>query len=180
VAKGSPTGWLDIEIVGTERGVERMLEVIDSSLSATGLAAFLFGSVGPWVQQRAEERFKNEGDDVSGKWAPLMPRTQEIRENYGFGGSHPINKRTGQLEDYITQGQVDVVTSPGYGILRFPGNPPNDTGLRQKMKTAQQGRAEPNTVARPVLGLNEKDLVAILNMLAFHIQYEGVVLGATS
>lgn len=175
----SPTGFIELEIIGNDRGVQRMLEIVDSSMSAVGLAAFLYGSVGPWVMSRAEERFKQEGDDVTGKWAPLMPRTQEIRESYGFGGSHPINKRTGELEDYITQGQVSVVTSPGVGILRFPGNPPNSPSLREKMKTAQQGRANPSTVARPVLGLNEKDLIAVMELLAFHIQHTGSIMGVT-
>jgi hypothetical protein len=179
VPSGAPVGFLDIEIVGNQRGVEAMLETIDSALSPVGLAAFLYGSVGPWVKQRAEDRFKAEGDDVTGKWAPLMPATQEIRESYGFGGSHPINKRIGELEDYITQGQISVVTTPGLGVLKFPGNPPATASLKEKLSTAQKGRAAPKTVPRPVLGLNEKDLTAVMTMLAFHIQHEGRLLGVT-
>lgn len=173
-----PTGWIDFEIVGDKAGVQHMLNAIDSALSVTGLAAFLYGDVGPWVKERAQQRFESEGDDVSGKWAPLMETTVDIRERGGFEGAHPINKRTGELEAYITQGQVGVVSSPGIGVLKFPQNEPKSKGLREKMKTAQGGRAVPNTVPRPVLGLNERDLSEVLVMLAFFVQTEGRLTGA--
>lgn len=169
MAKG-PVGFIDFEIVGNERGVQQMLNRIDSSLSPVGLAAFLHGAVAPWVQERAADRFAAEGDDVSGKWAPLQQSTIEIRENEGFGGAHPINRRTGELEEYITQGQVGVVSSPGLAVMTYPKNPPNTIGLRKKMETAQKGKFSPHTVARPVLGLNERDLGAVLTMLAFFVK----------
>lgn len=172
-----PTGWIEFEIVGNERGVEAMLMSINSALSPIGLAAFLHGGVGPWIQQRAAARFNAEGDDVSGKWAPLQEATVHIRETSGFGGEHPINKRTGELEAYITKGQINVTTTVGQGTLTYPGNPPSSRGLQEKMRTAQKGRTSPSTVARPVLGLNERDLSVIMTMLAFHIEHEGVRLG---
>lgn len=172
-----PGGFIDFEIVGDRKGVQHMLEVLDTALSPIGLAAFLYGVVGPWVQERAQERFASEGDDVSGKWAPLQETTVRIREDYGFEGSHPINKRTGELEEYITQGGVDVVSAPGAAVLKFPGKEPATKGLREKLSTAQRGRANPQTVARPVLGLNERDLAYTVTMLAFHVQGEGVSRG---
>lgn len=157
-----------------------MLETIDSALSPVGLAAFLYGSVGPWVKERAETRFRNEGDDVVGKWAPLAETTVTIRESYGFGGDHPINKRTGELEEYITQGQVAVTAGLGEASLKFPANEPKSPSLRTKVKTAQQGRSSPNTPARPVLGLGERDLGVVMTMLAFHVENEGRRLGHVS
>lgn len=177
MAKKSTGAFLDFEIVGDRHGVEEMLAVIDTALSPIGLAAFLYGVVGPWVQERAQDRFASEGDDVTGKWAPLMETTVRIREDYGFEGSHPINKRTGELEEYITQGGVSVTSAPGAGVLKFPGKEPSTKGLREKLKTAQQGRTNPNTVPRPVLGLNERDLAYTVTMLAFHVQGEGVSRG---
>lgn len=168
-----PTAFLDFELVGNERGVQEMLNSIDSALSPVGLATFLYGAVGPWVKQRAADRFTSEGDDVSGKWAPLAQTTVEIRETYGFEGARPINKRTGELEAYITQGEVGVTTAPGMGVLKYPKNPPSTKSLRQKVKTAQQGRTSPSTVARPILGLGERDLAQVVTMLAFHVQAEG-------
>jgi hypothetical protein len=173
-----PSGFIEFDIVGNERGVQQMLNSIDSALSPVGLAAFLYGAVGPWVKERAADRFQQEGDDVSGKWAPLQQTTIDIREHSGFEGPHPINVRTHELENYITQGDIGVTTSPGYGIMRYPQNPPKSKGLREKVKTAQGGRTTPPTVARPVLGLNERDLAQVLVMLAFHVQREGLTRNA--
>lgn len=147
-----------------------MLAHLDSSLSPVGLGAFLFGSVGPWVKRRAADRFANEGDDVSGKWLPLQQSTIEIREKAGFPGRNPINKRTGELEAYITQGQIGVTAGPGVGVLRYPDNAPRTRAIREKVKTAQKGRAMPATRPRPILGLNERDLAQVIEMLAFHVQ----------
>lgn len=167
-----PTGFIEFDIIGNERGVQRMLQVIDSALSPVGLASFLYG-VGEWVQERAQDRFAAEGDDVTGGWAPLRPATTEIRELAGWGAEHPINRRTGELEAYITQSDIGVTVAPGMGVMRYPNTEPKSPGLRTKVKTAQQGRARPKTVARPVLGLNEKDLGVVITMLAFHVQGYG-------
>lgn len=175
-----PTAWIDFEIVGGERGVQAMLQTIDSALSPVGLAAFLYGSVGPWVKQRAEARFTNEGDDVTGPWAPLKQTTVDWRESQGFGGEHPINRRTGELEEYITQGNIQVTATAGAGVMKFPGDAPRSKSLTEKMRTAQKGRVSPSTVARPVLGLNERDLGVVMTMLAFHIEHEGMRLGHVS
>ena len=148
------TGFIEFDIVGNQRGVQAMLERIDSALSPTGLAAFMGLAVGPWVKERAQSRFAQEGDDVTGKWAPLADATVEIREHAGFEGSHPINKRTGELEEFITQGQIGVVSTPGLTVMTYPKDPPAGKGIRQKMETAQVGRSFPSTKPRPVLGLN--------------------------
>lgn len=165
-----PTGFIDFEIVGTQHGVQKMLNHIDSALSPIGLAAFLYGGVQPWLVNRAKERFASEGDDVTGKWAPLQQSTVEIRQSQGFEGPHPINRRTGELERYITESGVDVVAAPGVGTLRFPGRNTTSKSVKQKLSTAQKGRINPSTVPRPVLGLNEKDLAVVMTQLALHIQ----------
>jgi hypothetical protein len=168
------TGFIDFDIIGNQRGVQAMLNSIDSALSPTGLASFLGLAVGPWVKERAADRFASEGDDVTGKWAPLQDTTIDIREKSGFEGAHPINKRTGELEEYITQGQVGITAAPGLAVMTYPKNPPATKSLKEKVSTAQRGRSNPSTVARPVLGLNERDLAQVLTMLAFHVQAQGV------
>lgn len=168
------SGFIDFDIVGNQRGVQAMLNSIDSALSPSGLATFLGMAVGPWVKERAQDRFATEGDDVTGKWAPLSEVTVDIREKSGFEGAHPINRRTGELEEYITQGQVGVVATPGLAVMTYPKNPPNTKSLKEKVSTAQRGRSNPSTVPRPVLGLNERDLAQVLTMLAFHVQAQGV------
>jgi hypothetical protein len=173
--KTKPTGFIEFDIVGNERGVQQMLDAVDSALSVTGLAQFLYGMVGPWVKQRAADRFQTEGDDVTGRWAPLQEATVRIRESAGHGGEHPINVRTGELEAYITGGQIGVVSSPGLGVLKYPKDPPKTIALKTKLSTAQRGRTNPSTVPRPVLGLGERDLAQVMVMLAFHVQKEGLI-----
>lgn len=178
MAKGAPTGFIDFEIVGNERGVQEMLNVVDTALSPVGLASFLGLAVAPWIKQRAAERFANEGDDASGKWAPLEPVTVEIREKSGFQGPGPINRRTGELEDYITQGAVGISTGPGMGALEYPKGLPPTKSLKEKMETAQRGKTRrPQTVPRPVLAMNETDLSHVLVLMAMHVQGEGVSRG---
>ena len=165
------TGFMDISIVGNERGVQRMLSRLDSAFSPVGLTLFMHGSVEPWLERRARDRFATEGDDVTGKWKPLAQTTQEFREHAGHGASHPINRRTGELEAYIT-GTKALVSYPGPAIttLTYPGNPPSGPMLKRKVTTAQKGHVGPKTPPRPVLGVNERDLAYVMTQLAFFIQ----------
>ena len=174
MASSAPSGFIDFEIVGNKLGVQAMLERVDSALSPIGMAEFLGLAIGPWIKARAQDRFDREGDDVSGKWLPLSDTTVEIRENMGFSGAHPINRRTGELEEYVTQGSIGIINGPGVSTLRYPNKPPATKSLREKMTTAQKGRSHPNTPPRRVLGLNERDLMHTLTMLAFHVQGRGV------
>jgi len=164
-------GFLNIEIEGGRRSVEEMLDHIDSAMSPIGMQLFLSGRIAPWLRERAEARFANEGDDAVGKWQALSETTQVWRTHHGFGASHPINRRTGALEDYIT-GSPSGVTSPTVGttVLTYPEDPPGDPILSKKVRTAQRGWDQPNTPARPVLGMSEQDLVYTLTQLALHIQ----------
>jgi hypothetical protein len=51
----------------------------------------------------------------------------------------------------------------------MPGDTPTGE-LAEKVKTAQQGKDNPRTVPRPVLGMNEVDLAFVLEGLSFFIQ----------
>lgn len=166
-----PVGYIDFFVIGDDRGVQAMLERIDTALSPTGLSAFLNVSVEPWVRSRAKARFKNEGDSAVGRWAPLRPATQEIRSSgeWPVGPTSPINRRTGELEEYIT-GSDGMVAVFGMGAqLSYP-KPSTKKSIIEKMKTAQRGRTSPGTVPRPVLGLDERDLTHVLTSLAFWVK----------
>jgi hypothetical protein len=169
VAKG-PSGFINFEIVGDQQSVQRMLEHVDSALSVTGLATFMHGYVEPWLVKRAKDRFAGEGDDAVGKWAPLQETTQEFRESAGYGATGPINRRTGELEAYITGNSASVALSPVGATLTFPGIKTTKRSVREKMMTAQKGRGNPSTVPRPVLGLSERDLSHIMVGLALHVR----------
>lgn len=165
----------DINIIGDDRGVQAVLNSLDSALSPVGVAAFLGGTVQPYLQQRAEARFRGEGDDVVGKWQALASATQYIRATQGYGAAHPINRRTGELEEYIT-GSPSQITIHAFGAtLTHPGKKPLGE-LKEKVQVAQMGRPDnqgpdkPRTVPRRVLGMNERDLGFVLSALAIYIE----------
>lgn len=167
-----PTAFIDFDIVGDIAGVQAMLNQIDSALSPAGLALFLFGPVQHWVKSRSAARFGSEGDDVTGGWAPLKVSTIEIREHQGFGAG-PINRRTGELERYITQSTGAITSVPGMSTFVYPGDAA-ESHLATKVATAQKGKVSPLTKPRPVLGMNERDLASIMTSLAFHVKtYQG-------
>lgn len=180
-----------IEIRGDASGVEFMLERVNTALSAVALVEFMTEQVAPFLGVRAKERFKNEGDDAVGKWAPLGYMSQRIRSfgrQAGFwtvGDSHPINRRDGELEEYITSGiGYTIPTGAGDVTMAYPD--PTDPGfnmsteLKDKISTAQRGRTSPSTVPRPVLGVSERDMVYVLERLALHITGVGEVAEAVS
>lgn len=165
-----PVGFMDIEMRGDAQQVNAMLERLSSALSGPMLIGFM-GSVGEYLQSRARSRFASEGDDVSGAWHPLSDVTQHFRETQGFPASHPINKRTGDLEVYITQSSYSVTPNPLGATTTYPSGGAKTQGwLREKIKTAQTGKASPATEARPVLGMNERDLLYVMITFAFLVQ----------
>lgn len=169
---------MQIYIIGDHRGVQATLHLMDTALNPVAIAGFLGAEVGPYLQKRGVARFASEGDDVSGKWAPLSEATQSIREKgreagfWDVGDAHPINVRTHEMETYVTQGSIQPAPTAYGARLSYPANRPN-TELREKLRTAAFGRTEPPTPRRPVLGVNEQDLVFVLKALAFHIQKFG-------
>lgn len=167
-----PIGGIGLELIGDDAGVQAMLLHLDTALNPTAMAGFLGVKVGVYLKERAAKRFGNEGDDVSGPWAPLAPSTQLVRANgdWAVGPDHPINRRTGELEAYITQSDI-LAGMFGYGSsVTYPGKLGTGKSLRQKVSTAQQGRSKPSTVPRPVLGINENDALFILTELAFYVE----------
>lgn len=165
-------GTIGIQIVGNVKGVERMLLALDTALNPVAIGGFLQGVVEPYLRERASSRFAQEGDDVVGKWAPLKESTQSYRTQAGYGASHPINRRTGELEEYITGSPVRQLVAPWGAALTMPGNPPAGD-LKEKVSIAQIGGGEYNTIPRPVLGMNHNDLLFVLTGLAFHIESVG-------
>lgn len=155
---------ISIQVIGDSVGVQRTLEHLEAKLSPPGLTTWIEADVDPWLRERAQARFTNEGDDVSGLWLPLSPYTQNIRNQMGYGPDHPINVRTGALEDYITS--AGNVYPTGVGVtLEAPGGTVAPD-MAAKLVTAQQGSSFPATPPRPVLGVNERDLEAVMVTLA--------------
>lgn len=158
-----------------DHAVQAMLTRLDTTLEPAAIAGFLTGAVVPYLQKRGKMRFESEGDDVSGKWLPLTEGTQSIRSAQGYGGAHPINKRDGELEEYIVGSPGMPVVEMGVGAsLTYPGRPPGNGNLQEKFQTAQQGQKSRQdgmrpAPARPVLGVNEADMGNIVLMLTYFI-----------
>jgi len=168
VAKEMPHGMVNVLMEGDDKQILHMLEKLDVALAPPAVGTWLGMTVDPWIRQRARDRFKKEGDDVSGPWAPLSEATKRYRQEQGYGAAHPINHRTGRLEAYIT-GAPNRVTIHALGAtLTMPGHAPFGE-LKTKVETAQKGKDEPRTGARPVMGMNERDLLAVLTDLSLYL-----------
>ncbi len=142
--------------------------VIDSLLekmSPVGLSAFLHTIVDPWVRNRIDQRFANEGDEMSGDWHPLAVSTQQIRASYGYPPDHPINVRTGKMRSFLVGTNSDVKPN-GFGATLQHPPPTADPITAKKIATAQSGSSFPPTPARPVVGLDENDLIFVTSSLA--------------
>jgi hypothetical protein len=165
---------IDVSIIGTTKGVQAQLEALDTALNPLAVAAFLGAEVAPYLQQRAKARFADEGDDVVGRWLPLKEATERIRLAgaeqglWNVGPAHPINVRTHEMEEYVTSGLGELLPTAFGAVLNYP-RPRQSSSLRAKMKGAQQGTSDGRTPPRPVIGLNERDLIFVLQALAWHM-----------
>ncbi len=163
---------IGLEIRVDPGGAAGALRGVEAAISDASLEVFLGERANRHLQERAQARFTNEGDDVSGKWQQLTPATVSIRESQGFGGAHPINKRTGALENYIVN-SAGRLRQDGAGVsLVTPGDTP-DGELSLKLAMAQGGgisKSGSSVPARPVLGMNAEDDVILVEMLKVHIE----------
>ncbi len=161
-------GVATVIMEGDSKQVLSMLTKLDATLAPPAIGSWLGMRVDPFIRERARDRFQKEGDDVSGPWAPLKAATQQIRQSQGYGSAHPINRRTGRLEQYIV-GSPNRISIHNLGAtLTMPGRPPFGE-LKDKVSTAQGGRGYPRTDPRPVMGMNERDLLAVLTELSLYI-----------
>jgi hypothetical protein len=155
---------MDVIITADRSSVDRAMQFLEARLSPIGLVTFLKTVVDPFIRNRIQERFAGEGDDVSGNWHPLSVATQQIRASYGFPPAHPINVRTGKLASWLVGSSSDVKQ---FGIGASLQHPPpgSDAILAKKLATAQSGSSQPPTAPRPVIGVNENDLLFVTSSL---------------
>jgi hypothetical protein len=144
-----------------------MLLKMQIKLQAAGLEMFMQNTVVPWLKIRAAKRFTSEGDDASGKWTPLKKATEGFRTRQGFPAAHPINVRTLQMFDFITSANGSMTGGSGYASLNWPGSSGRAKKIDEKIRTAQG--LKPGVVARPVLGLSQRDDIFIAGRLLTHL-----------
>lgn len=159
--------FLKLYLSNDDARLKRQLNKLDVLFSAAGLSSFMTAEIGPYVRERAQKRFASEGDDAVGSWAPLMLSTQMIRAagDWPVGPDHPINRRTGELEDWVTKSAWQVSEVEDMSVLMYPGDEPGGE-LASKVRTAQSGKSSPKTVARPVLAMNEADEMFIVTAMS--------------
>lgn len=162
---------IDIQIIADTSGVMNAFEILLGKLSHSGMTAWLHSSIYPYIKQRSQSRFINEGDDTVGRWLPLTEATISFRHSGGFG-SGPINKRTGELEAFIIGSDANIYPTPLGTQMDYPGEEPIGV-LATKVQTAQSGKDSPSTPSRPVLALGLQDLNWTLQSLALYIQAGG-------
>lgn len=158
------TAAISMEFIVERSTVEAVLGKIVMATGAMELSAFQRTIVHPFLSMRAEDRFASEGDKASGgAWEQLSEASQHWRKWGGFDPQHPINKRTGKLEDFVTKGMPEVAEGATSAILSFPGATA-DFIMERKMTVAQAG--DSRTPARPVLGIDSTDVEFILIALS--------------
>lgn len=155
--------YVDLLLVGDTRQVDNMLRSLTGAFADQQIGYdFLQDYVDPVLRRRTEDRFANEGDDVSGPWEPLSPATVSIREGQGIGGAHPINVRTGGMRHHLVDDPPRIATHSLGATMWSPGTEGSGQ-MQKKVRGAQQG--EGNAPPRPVLGVNEHDLEAVMVQL---------------
>lgn len=151
----------------------QMLDLVNLALSPASLLDFLETDAHDYLVEQIQLRFAYEGDKKSGSWPWLSETTIRIRESQGFPGPSPINHRTGELEEFLTD-FYEIDASLTGAELKIPGSP-NSSVIERKLRTAQEGNPTnpiPGfgpTPARPVLATGADDLAVLLERLQVHI-----------
>lgn len=171
---------IDLEVHVDSNATLKALSHFESLTSPNSMRQFLKDFAQPYFRGRINARFASEGDSAVGKWKELTYATARIREFQGFHPFHPINRRTGAMQSFLTSSFS--IDSFGYGSrLRIPGSLTGE--MRKKVSTAQQGsigqsgrEMGPNRPAppRPVLAIDLLDLRAISEGLLEWITEGGV------
>lgn len=165
-------------IFDVEKGkTDALLAVLAHKLDTRMLASFLFTTMVPHLQHKFKEGFASESDPSGRAWAPLADATIRIREDAGWVPIK-INKRTGDLENYITNSPGTIIPSGDSAILKYPserGVPAGELGRKVRGAQKGEGKAPP----RPVLGLDETDLAFLLASLYGYFETPGYASSAS-
>ncbi len=161
-----------LDITTDSESFDAVRDNLDRKMDSLGIAAFLSSVVDPFLRNRIDSRFQSEGDEVSGRWHPLAQATQQIRASYGYPPNHPINVRTGKLRSHLVGTRSDVQANGMGATLIHPPPGSGDPVTNKKIKTAQSGSSHPPTPARPVIGINENDLIFITSSLTAYLSQD--------
>lgn len=156
------------------RRIDELIDRISRVVEPSSLFTFLKDESLPYLRARAANRFITEGDDASGKWRPLTETSERFRawaaRKYGLPikADHPINRRTGQLKNWVMRSYKIEQFGYAGAQLQMPGTRSSDRWLEQKYRHAQQGgftRWYSGFGPRPVMAINQRDNTAITSSL---------------
>lgn len=168
---------IDLDVNVDEIIIEQLRE-LEFVFSKEFMAWFLGVEITQYLQQRATTRFSREGKQAGEKpWRPLAQATREERILMGYNGAHPINVRTGDMEDWVTNADSHVFGMTGDMTLEWPGSMPEGE-LYDKIQTAQMGKKDNQyggyTPPRPVIRFSEVDFAHLMANLALQMKPGGV------
>jgi hypothetical protein len=117
------------------RGLDRVFTGLEVTLS--GMASVLAsGPVLDVIRAQFDANFKAEGGRT--KWAQLAPSTVQERIRKGYGGRHPILRRTGALRTHVLTAPAKVTTTGRGATLRIAPSP-SVKGVRKYAMLAKGG-----------------------------------------
>lgn len=150
----------DVIITIDEKEAHQALDHLAKLLSSAELASVLRTEVSPFLRHRTDMNFANQGTRSGGGWKELRPATEAIRYLEGFNPVWPINVRTGEMKNFLSEDPGSVRLATTSATLDWPG--PASGDIEDKLQTAQHGRADPHTVPRPVIDFNNADVESVL------------------
>lgn len=166
------SAWADVE------AVDKILDDVVRAVSPPALIGFLNSWVSPYFEDQIVDRFAGLGDDGTpgGTWAPLAESTMRIRHALGYFDDYAINERSGDLVEWLAMTR-DFAMIPGGAQMTLPDEGEGSGELWHKLKVAQVGHTQTSnemipgayTPPRPVLSMNETDLLAVTKMLHIFI-----------
>jgi hypothetical protein len=174
---GGAKNWMGALVAVDATSVDAVLDGIEDAISPYSLLQFMIHDVAPYLSEQIVDVFAGLGNDSipGGGWAPLEDSTLKIRHALGYWDDYAINERSGDLLHYLTHSH-DIQLEAFGSSITVPGDT-TDPILWKKLKVAQEGWTQganemlPGAVtpARPILGLNDADLMAVTAMLQVHI-----------
>jgi hypothetical protein len=158
-------GNIGIQFIVDKAATEEAVRLAWEAVRPSKMALFLSEDAHRTIMERMEKRFEDQGDDASGTWKELSEVSTKFREAAGYGGQGPINVRTGEMKSWLMDVGGETVMIGGGALYTFPGTAPYDTATAEKFKTAQSGKSDPYTVARPVVAMSATDMLEIMGHL---------------
>ena len=156
---------IDLAVELDDAALQVSLNRAELAISGPSLSAFFKNGGVQILQERAQNRFASEGDEASGNWAQLKYITRIIRLYQGFPPEHPINRRTGALQNFVVTNRGEHAATDITAQMSWPTG---ESGrIAKKYRGAQKG--EGTAPPRPVAATSGTDLQLLLSGVAHWI-----------